>query len=160
MLSSALQLVTMTGFDLTDALAELLRHEDPNLRTQAALALGTQAGAGAERALLAALDDADANVRFHAIEALGRLNPPSAVDKLARIAESQDFFLAFPALDALARINDPAVAPRIVPLLADDLIGDQAAEALGQIGDEDVVQPLAAALDRASRVGRRASSTR
>src|SRR6185436_5832050 len=35
-----------------------------------------------------------------------------------------------------------------VPLLGDELVGDQAAEALGQIGDEDAVAPLAAALDR------------
>src|SRR6185436_17012612 len=35
-----------------------------------------------------------------------------------------------------------------VPLLGDELVGDQAAEALGQIGDEDAVAPLAASLDR------------
>src|SRR6185503_6940636 len=88
------------------------------------------------------------NVRFHAIEALGKLTPAAAVEPLAAIAESKDFFLAFPALEALARIHDPAVAPRLVPLLGDELVGDQAAEALGQIGDEDAVAPLAAALDR------------
>ena len=42
----------------------------------------------------------------------------------------------------------------------DELVGDQAAEALGQIGDEDAVAPLVAALDRAARRRRRASSTR
>ena len=107
-----------------------------------------QARPEAAAALLEALDDPDANVRFHAIEALGKLAPAAAVEPLAAIAESGDFFLAFPALDALARINDPAVAPRIVPLLRDELVGDQAAEALGQIGDEDAVAPLVAALDR------------
>ena len=101
-------------------------------------------------ALLRALDDADVNVRFHAIESLGKLSPPSAVERLAAIAESHDFFLAFPALDALSRISDPAVAPRLLPLLRDELVGDQAAEALGQIGDEDAVAPLVEALDRPS----------
>src|SRR6185503_13714792 len=100
-------------------------------------------------ALLAALDDADANVRFHAIEALGKRGSATAVERLAAISESGDFFLAFPALDALARINDPSVAPRIVPLLDDELVGDHAAEALGQIGDEDAVVPLVRALDLA-----------
>lgn len=147
-LSSALQLVTVTGVDLTDALIDLLRHPDADLRIQAALALGTQSRPEAAAALMTALDDADANVRFHAIEALGKLGPASAVEPLARIAESHDFFLAFPALDALARINDSAVASRIVPLLQDDLVGDQVAEALGQIGDEDAVVPLVRSLDR------------
>src|SRR6185436_4510007 len=147
-LSSALQLLTMTGVDLTSALVDLLRYPEPDVRIQAALALGTGARPEAAAALLEALDDPDANVRFHAIEALGKVAPASAVERLAAIAESSDFFLAFPALDALARINDPAVAPRIVPLLRDELVGDEAAEALGQIGDEDVVAPLVAALDR------------
>jgi HEAT repeat protein len=147
-LSSALQLLAMTGVDITTALVELLRHPDVDLRIQAALALGSQTRPEAVDALLEALDDPDTNVRFHAIEALGKLTPAAAVEPLAAIAESKDFFLAFPALEALARIHDPAVAPRLVPLLADELVGDQAAEALGQIGDEDAVAPLAAALDR------------
>jgi HEAT repeat protein len=147
-LSSALQLLTMTGVDLTAALIDLLHHDDADLRIQAALALGTQQDPAAADALLAALDDPDVNVRFHAIEALGKLGPAAAVDRLAAIAESNDFFLAFPALDALARISDPSVAPRVVPLLDDALVGDQAAEVLGHIGDEDTVVPLVRALDR------------
>jgi HEAT repeat protein len=147
-LSSALQLLTVTGVDVTAALVDLLRHRDADLRIQAALALGMQARPEAAAALLEALDDPDANVRFHAIEALGKVAPSAAVEPLAVIAESGDFFLAFPALDALARISDPAVAPRIVPLLRDALVSGQAAEALGQIGDEDAVAPLLAVLDR------------
>lgn len=146
-LSSALQLLSITGVDLTASLIDLLDHPDADLRTQAALALGTQSGPAAVDALLRALDDEDANVRFHAIDALGKLHPPAAVERLARIAESGDFFLAFPALESLSHINDPAVAPRIAPLLEDELVGDQAAEVLGQIGDEEAVAPLAAALD-------------
>jgi len=147
-LSSALQLLAMTGVDVTMALADLLRHPDADLRIQAALALGSQTRPEAVDALLEALNDSDANVRFHAIESLGKLTPSAAVEPLAAIAESKDFFLAFPALEALSRIHDPAVAPRLVPLLDDELVGDQAAEALGQIGDEDAVAPLAAALER------------
>ena len=147
-LSSALQLLSETGADLTTPLIDLLKHPDADLRIQAALALGTQARPETVDALLAALDDDDVNVRFHAIEALGKLSPPAAVEPLAAIAESNDFFLAFPALEALARIRDAAVAPRLVPLLHVELVCDQAAEALGQVGDEDAVAPLVAALDR------------
>jgi HEAT repeat protein len=148
-LSSALQLLTMTGVDLTSALVDLLHHPEVDLRIQAALALGTQPRPEAVAALLDALEDPDANVRFHAIEALGKLGPPAAVEPLAQIAEADDFFLSFPALEALARINDPSVTARILPLLHHELVGDQAAEALGQIGDEDAVPALVAALGRA-----------
>jgi HEAT repeat protein len=137
-LSSALQLLSLTGVDLTSSLVDLMRHPDADLRIQVALALGTQAGPEAVNALMLALDDEDTNVRFHAIEALGKLGPAAAVERLAAIAESHDFFLAFPALDALSRISDAAVAPRLVPLLRDDLVRADGREALG-VGDEDAV---------------------
>jgi HEAT repeat protein len=148
LLSSALQLLTVTGVDVTDALVGLMRHEDADLRLQAALALGTQRRPEATTALLQALDDPDANVRFHAIESLGRQAAPSAINRLLEIAESGDFFLAFPAIDALVRINDPLAAARLAPLLADPLLGGHAADALGRLGDEDAVVALVKALDQ------------
>jgi len=148
-LSSALQLLTLTGVDSTKALVRLMDDPDADLRVQAALALGTQRHHPAViDALLRALDDTDANVRFHAIESIGRLASPLAIDKLAAIAETRDFYLAFPALEALVRINDPVIAPRIAPLVGDPMLGAAAAEALGHIGDEDAVEPLAAALSQ------------
>ena len=147
-LSSALQLLTLTGVDSTKALVRLIHDADADLRIQAALALGSQRHAEATEALLRALDDTDPNVRFHAIESLGKLASPAAIDKLAAIAESRDFYLAFPAIEALVRINDPVIAPRIAPLLSDPMLSAAAAEALGHIGDEDAVGPLVDALAR------------
>jgi HEAT repeat protein len=146
LLSSALQLLTLTGVDFTEALIRLLRDPDPDLRIQAALALGTQRRSEALDALLRALDDEDPNVRFHAIESIGKLAPTAAIDRLARVAESGDFYLAFPAIEALIRINDPVVAPRLAPLLQDSVLGSAAAEALGQMGDEDSVPALVDAI--------------
>lgn len=142
LLSSALQLLTLTGVDSTMALVRLMDDPDADLRIQAALALGSQKRPEAVNALVHALDDADPNVRFHAIESIGKLASPLAINKLAEIAESRDFYLAFPALEALVRINDPVVAPRLAPLLSDPMLGAAAAEALGHIGDEDTVAPL------------------
>ena len=145
-LSSALQLLTLTGVDSTKALVRLMDDADADLRIQAALALGSQRHPEATDALLRALDDPDPNVRFHAIESLGRLASPSAIDKLAAIAESRDFYLAFPAIEALVRINDPVIAPKIAPLLGDPMLSAAAAEALGHVGDEDAIAPLVDAL--------------
>ena len=146
LLSSALQLLTLTGVDSTDALIALMNDPDVDLRIQAALALGTQREPSAVDSLIRALDDPDANVRFHAIESLGRLAATRAIPHLATIAESGNVYLAFPAVEALVRINDPSVAPRLAPLLRDPILGASAAAALGQIGDEEWVDALVDAL--------------
>ncbi len=151
LLSSALQLLSLTGVDVTEALVSLMGHDDADLRIQAALALGTQRRPEAIEALIAAFDDPDVNVRFHAIEAVGKQAHPEAIDRLAEIAVSGDFFLAFPAIEALVRIGDPLVAPRLSPLLSDPMLAGVVAEALGRIGDEDAVGSLATARWRCRR---------
>jgi HEAT repeat protein len=146
LLSSALQLLTLTGVDSTDALVRLMQDPDVDLRIQAALALGSQRRPAAVDALIRALDDPDANVRFHTIESLARLAPLNAIDRLAQVAESGDFYLAFPAIEALVRIGDPVVLPRLAPLLNDPVLGSTAAAALGAMGDEDAVCALVDAI--------------
>ena len=149
LLNSALQVLAMSDVDTLSPLVEFLSDEDADLRMQAALALGEQRDPRAAPALIGALEDADANVRYHAVEALGKLRATEAAEALARIAETRDFFLAFPALDALARIGDARAAPRVVPLLEDELLREAAADVLGQLGDEETVAPLAALLNAA-----------
>ena len=150
LLNSALQVLTSSDVDTLSPLVELLNGTDPDLRMQAALALGEQRDSRAVEPLVNALRDDDPNVRYHAIEALGKLNAVDAVDVLTEIAETRDFFLAFPAMDALAKIGDQSIAPRIVPLLEDDLLRTPAINLLGQLGDETAVAPLTALLNTPS----------
>lgn len=124
-------------------LAELLDAPNAELRVQIALILGERGDKRGSPALLRALKDEDSNVRFHAIEALGKIGARDAADALIEVVESEDFFLAFPALEALAAINEPRVAVRIVPLLAKELLQEAAVAALGALGNEEVVGPLA-----------------
>lgn len=147
LLNSALQVLTSTDVDTVAPLQELLKSPDADLRMQAALALGEQRDSRAVEALIDALGDDNSNVRYHAIEALGKLKAVAAVDKLCEIAESRDFFDAFPALDALTKIGEPRVAPRIVPLLDDDLLRPPAIKLLAQLGDDMAVAPLIALLN-------------
>ena len=147
LLNSALQVLASSEVDTLSSLVELLKGPNADLRMQAALALGEQRDVRAAGALTAALKDEDANVRYHAIEALGKLKATDAIDALADIAESRDFFLAFAALEALAKIGDSNIAPRIVPLLDDELLREPAANLLGQLGDDTVVAPLTALLN-------------
>jgi HEAT repeat protein len=147
LLNSALQVLAMSDVDTLSPLVEFLKDVDADLRMQAALALGEQRDERAATALRGALDDADANVRYHAIEALGKLRAVEAADALAGLAETRDFFLAFPALDALTRIGEARIAPRLVPLLEDELLREAAAAALGRLGTEETIAPLAALLN-------------
>ncbi|HEX7334431.1 MAG TPA: HEAT repeat domain-containing protein [Pyrinomonadaceae bacterium] len=147
LLNSALQVLAATDVDTISPLLELLHGPDPDLRMQAALALGEQHNVRATTALIKALQDDDTNVRYHAIEALGKLNAVDAVDALVEIAESRDFFLAFVALESLAKIGDARIAPRMVPLLEDELLREPAINLLGQLGDETAVAPLVALLN-------------
>lgn len=149
LLNSALQVLASSDVDTVSPLLELLQNPDPDLRMQAALALGEQHDVRAVPALVNALNDEDTNVRYHAIEALGKIKAADAVDALAEIAESRGFFLGFVALDALRKIGDERVAPRMVPLLDDDLLRKPAIHLLGQLGDDTAAVPLTALLNTA-----------
>jgi HEAT repeat protein len=149
-LSSMLDLLAMADIDVIDPLIGCLTSADVDLRIQAALILGERRDRRAVPALAAALDDPDVNVQFHAIEALGLLQAGGAGERLTRIAERRDFFLAFPAIQALARLGDSSVAPRLVPLLNDELLRATVVEALGGLGDELVVPPLVQLLNQAN----------
>jgi HEAT repeat protein len=148
-LNSALQLLALSGLDAIEPLSEFVSDRDVDLRIYAAQALGNQHDARAIPVLLEALQDEDANVRYHAIEGLGKLRAVDAVEALAKLVESGDFSQAFPALDALILIGDSRIAPRLVPLLEDEILRSPAAEALGRLGDEEMVAPLMALLNTA-----------
>jgi HEAT repeat protein len=149
-LNAALTALIRAEQDVVPPLIALLDPPDADgdLRTYAALALGLLEDARAVPALVKTLDDANSNVRFHAIEALGRVRSRSSAMAVAAIAESRDFSVAFAALDTLAMIGEPSVAPRILPLLEDDLLQTAAADALGRLGSEDAIAPLTALADR------------
>ena len=146
-LSSVLDLLSISDIDIVEPLIRCLEHEDTNLRIQATLILGQQRDRRAVAALIAHLADPDVNVRFHVIEALDRLHAVEAADALTAIAIQGDFFLAFPAILALGRLGNSLVAPRLVPLLSDELLRASVIEALGELGDEDVAAPLVRLLD-------------
>jgi len=141
-LSSAIEVLSLSQVDVLVPLVRLLKEPDEGLRIQVAQILGQRGDVRAVPGLMEALNDPDPNVRYHAIEALGKLRAGDAVDALVAVVESRDFFLAFPALDALVRIGDTGAATRLVPLLKDDLLRIPTAELLGRLGDDAIIPPL------------------
>lgn len=141
-LNSVLQVLVLSNVDPIPSLIECLKEGDADLRIYAALALGERLDPRATVPLIECLLDVDTNVRYHAIEALGRLRAVEAVEPLVSLVQSGDFFLAFPAMDALMRIGDRSIAPSLIPLLENQLLATQAAEALCELGDADTIVPM------------------
>ncbi|AHG93449.1 PAS fold-4 domain protein (plasmid) [Gemmatirosa kalamazoonensis] len=149
-LNAALTALARAHHDVVPPLVQLLdaAGSDAELRTYVILALGLLQDVRAVPVLIRALADVDANVRFHAIEALGRIRSRAAALPVAEVAESRDFSVAFAALDTLAAIGEPSVAPRLLPLLDDELLQPAVVDALARLGGEDAVAPLTALLDQ------------
>ncbi|MCX8022468.1 MAG: HEAT repeat domain-containing protein [Syntrophorhabdaceae bacterium] len=147
-LNSALQILTMSELEVTEALIDFLSSEDNELRQYAALSLGEIRDKKAVPYLIKALNDEDINVRYHAVEALGKIKAEDAVEPLLEILETKDFFLTFPAIDALVSIGDERVVPRLVHLLDDEMFAGPAVDAIGVLGNEDVIPHLFSLMDR------------
>jgi len=146
-LNAVLQLLVSGAWEALDPLLELAGDADAELRMYAALALGDLKDRRGIPALLELLKDRDTNVKYHAIEALSKLKAVEAVDELAGIAETREFFLAFPALDALSVIAEPRIAPRLVPLLKDEMLRGAAAAALAKLGEDSIVPSIVSLLE-------------
>ena len=151
-LNAILQLLVSGAWEALEPLVELAGDDNAELRMYAALALGDLKDRRAIPALLVLLRDRDTNVKYHAIEALAKLKAVEAVDELASIAESREFFLAFPALDALSVIAEPRIAPRLVPLLEDEMLCGAAAAALAKLGEDSIVPSIVSLLEHPALV--------
>jgi HEAT repeat protein len=141
-LNSALEVLTMSGWDAVPALIEFLRDDDADLRIYAAMTLGQYNDVQAVPALMTALDDPNVNVRHNVIESLGKLRAEEPIDRLVAIAQAGDPFLAFAAIDALRSIGASRVAAALIPLLDDALLSVPVSEALGALGEASAVAPM------------------
>ncbi|MCC7424444.1 MAG: HEAT repeat domain-containing protein [Planctomycetaceae bacterium] len=147
-LNAVLQALEAMRADVVDPLAAMLRDSEADLRIYSAHALALTLDLRAIPPLLAALDDPDSNVVYHAIESLGQLKAGDASERLAQFAESRDFSVALTALSSLSSIDEASIAPRLVPLLDDDVLRDAVLETLGVLGDLESVAPMLSRLER------------
>jgi HEAT repeat protein len=148
LLNSVLPLLSSGAWETLEPLTNLTSDVDAEVRMYASQALGNLKDRRAISVLTALLKDADINVRYQTIESLAKLRAVEAADALVEIAESREFYLAFAALDALKAIGESSVAPRLAPLLDDDMLRPAAIGALAQLGDDSIVAPLVTMMDR------------
>ena len=127
-------------------LIQALRHDDVNIRINAALALGKIKRARAVAPLIETLRDADEDVRWAAAWALGEIGKPAA-RPLIQALRDEDGDVRWKAAWALEKIGKVVVDSLIEAMRTES--GEAKAKVslvLGSIGDVRAVRPLVKAL--------------
>ncbi len=127
-----------------EALRKALGHERPDVRFQAVAAYAQVAGEDARAAVSVALGDEDPLVRASAIESLTTLGPSAdACTRIARLLTDRDEGVADEAAIALGQLGDRRAIARLVALSS----GPRGFEAMAALGDLQATE-AADALDR------------
>jgi HEAT repeat protein len=130
---------------LVPLIATALKDDCPDVREAARAVLFQARDPRAVEPLTEALTHDDRAVRRRAVEVLGSIEAPRAMRSLIRALKDSD--INENAVRALTNIGAPAVAP-LIEALKDKypIVREQAAKALGWIGDQRSVDPLSHAL--------------
>lgn len=127
----------------TDALINAFAQGNPEEQQAIALALGSTNNSRAIDTLLTAANQSAPDKQKAAIAGLGKTKDSRAVAALIKIVTDPKSSLTVEARIALANIGAPAVDPLISVLQSDDtVVRQQAALALGDIGEQKAVKPL------------------
>jgi len=124
---------------------DLLNDPDWAVRREAAITLGEMGDERCVEPLVRALQDGDWQVREVAIEALGMVGSP-AVDPLIKLCRSWDHRKS--AIRALGKIKDERVLEPLINQLRSDEFGEDATDALVDLGSPAVEKLVAALGDR------------
>jgi HEAT repeat protein len=120
------------GEQAREALRRACGHERPDVRFQAVAAYAAVAGEDARAAVSVALGDDDPLVRQSAIESLTTLGPSAdACTRIARLLQDRDESVADEAAIALGQLGDERAVPRLVKLAS----GPRGFEAMAALGD-------------------------
>ena len=126
-----------------DTLIRAFAQNNPEEQEAIALALGTTNHPLAIDTLLTAANKSTPDQQKIAIAGLGKTKDSRAVTTLITILTNPKSSLPAEARTALADIGTPAVDPLIAVLQSDDaVVRQQAAIALGDIGEQKAVKPL------------------
>ncbi|WP_447973086.1 HEAT repeat domain-containing protein [Nitrospira sp. Kam-Ns4a] len=132
---------------------DLLKDPDWAIRREAVITLGEMGDERCVEPLVRALRDGDWQVREVAVEALGQVGSP-AVDLL--IKQLRDWDVRKFAIRALGKIKDERVLEPLVQQLRSDEFGEDATDALVELGEPAVERLIAALADKDERIRRQA----
>lgn len=141
-------LITMQ--DLIESLIIALNDEKDDMRRVAAEALGDIGDTKAVEALITTLKDKDLYVRNRVIAALGKIGDNRATEPLIAVLKNEkEDSTRWRITQALKKIKDPRATEALILVLEDNNspVCEEAAEALGEIGNVKAIKPLITAIN-------------
>ena len=132
---------------------DLLKDTDWAVRREAVITLGEMGDERCVEPLVRALQDGDWQVREVAIEALGMVGSP-AVEPVMRLLRSWDYRKY--AIRALGKIKDERVLEPLINQLRSDEFGEDATDALVDLGPPAVEKLVAALSDKDENIRKQA----
>lgn len=129
------------------ALIKTLEDPEPEVRRNSTEALGDLGAAEAVDPLIERLKDDDDRVVLSSIFALEQLKAPEAVDPLLEFLDQNNKEVSRRSISALRAIGDPKAVDPLIELFGDEELGEYAADAVGELGDEETVEKLIKLLD-------------
>jgi HEAT repeat protein len=128
-------------------LIKVLKDRSPEVRASAAISLGKMCSDEATKALISALRDPEASIRQEVAKALGEIKDTHAINALIKAFQDSKIEVGRAARNALVGIGTPAVKPLINALNNHKMERRWlVADALGEIGDVEAIEPLSSAL--------------
>ena len=134
-------LVEMADASVVGMLLELLRKEDPGVRSQAITILASL-GTLSWLQVAAYLEDADADVRIFAAQILGNTGLQEAFPALKRALRDPEENVRYAAVEALGQVGEPAAIPLLLDMLPDEWARYPAVASLGQLKAMEAVPHL------------------
>lgn len=134
-------LMEMADASVVAMLLELLREEDPGVRSQAMTILA-RLGTLSWPQIAAYLEDADADVRIFAAQILGNTGLKEAFPALKTALSDPEENVRYAAVEALGRVGDPAAIPLLLDMLPDEWARYPAVASLGQLKAREAVPHL------------------
>jgi HEAT repeat protein len=134
--NAGLEILKMRGARAFSLAVRLLDDPDDDVALQAVLVLGHLKDPRALEPLRRLLRHLEPNVIQAAITAIGKIGDARVVEDLLPFVEG-DLWLQFAAVEALGDLHAPAAVEPLAGLLADVMVGMQAAESLARIGGPD-----------------------
>ena len=133
-----------------EPLIKLLSNENSEIRKVSIAALGEIKSVLALEPLIKLLSNENSEITKASIAALGKIRSEKIVEPIIEIIDNQDKMTKIKCIEILSKIKSTKAVTKLVEVLSNkdenSEVRSWAAFALGEIGDEKAVQPLANAL--------------
>lgn len=143
--SPAICIGRLRDFRALEELIAALDDREVNVRRNAAYGLGHLKDIRALQPLIKSVRDSEWNVRSAAIWALGRLDDKDAVQLVLEALHDESWDVRKSAVGALTTLLKQDAVPHLISILENDkksTVRQEAATALGELGDSEAVEPL------------------